>query len=280
MHAQSIVFQLRLQKLSFCSWHGWKICAIFFDYVISLSNVQFGVQWPFEPELHWIEPRTKFSSGFREIAWTELRFSLGFSKNTLRTKLNQVWPSLFQPTMQPECTHKSWDKPKSYASNLGPTAPWKALATSAISFKSQKQKNLTINDWLTISTFIDTLPSISQTSVCNHFQSLTDGALEFNQTTLSQKLKKQEKIEAHAASTKCQCIVTHPEVDQALYLWLKSMKAKNEVVTGNMLCTKQRFFEQELRVPEEAQLQGEGWLASFKKVWVRGLLIRLWLIKQ
>ena len=175
----------------------------------------------------------------------------------------------FQPTMQPECTHKYQDKPKPYASKPSPTTPQKAPVTSVISIKSQKQKNLTINDWLTIFTFIDTHPGISQTSVCNHFQSLTDGALEFNQTTLSQK---REEIEAYATSfpnavsTKCQRIVMHPEVNQALlYLWLKSMEAKSEVVTGNMLCMKQRFFEQELRVPEEAWLQGEGWLASFKK---------------
>ena len=185
----------------------------------------------------------------------------------------------FQPTMQPECTCKYQDKPKPYASKPGPTAPRKAPATSAISIKSQKWKNLTINDWLTIFAFIDTHPGISQTSVCNHFQSLTDGALEFNQTTLSWKLKKWEEIEAYAASflnavsTKCQCIVTHPEVNWALYLWLKSMEAKSEVVTGNMLCTKWRFFEQELRVPEEAQLQGEGCVKSLTALdysaWVR-----------
>jgi hypothetical protein len=44
------------------------------------------------------------------------------------------------------------------------------------------------------------------------------------------------------------------------------MEAKREIATGNMLCTKRRFFEQQLGVPEEAQLHGEGWLASFKKV--------------
>ena len=43
------------------------------------------------------------------------------------------------------------------------------------------------------------------------------------------------------------------------------MEAKGEIVTSSMLCTKQGFFEQELEVPEEVQLQGEGWLAPFKK---------------
>ena len=66
-------------------------------------------------------------------------------------------------------------------------------------------------------------------------------------------------------STKHEHIVTCPDVDRALYLWVKSMEARSEIVTGSMLCTKQRFFEQELRVPEEAWLPGEGWLISFKK---------------
>ena len=89
--------------------------------------------------------------------------------------------------------------------------------------------------------------------------------------TLSQKLKKQEDLEAYATSfpnavlTRHEHIVTHPDVDWALYLWVKSMEAKSKVVTGSMLCTKSRFFEQELRVPEEVWLQGAGWLASYKK---------------
>ena len=105
-------------------------------------------------------------------------------------------------------------------------------------------KNLTINDWLTVFTFIDTHPGISQKSVCNHFHSLTDGALEFNQATLSRKLKNREDLEAYATSfpnavsTKRERIVTHPDVDRALYLWVKCMETKGEVVTGNMLCVK------------------------------------------
>ena len=173
--------------------------------------------------------------------------------------------------MRTEHTRKSRDKPKPYTSKPGPKAPRKAPATSAISIKSRQRKNLTINDWLTVFAFIDTHPSISQASVCNHFNSLTDGALEFNQATLSRKLKKREDLEAYATSfpnavsTKRERIVTCPDVDRALYLWVKCMEAKSEIVTGNMLCTKRSFFEKELGVPEEAQLRGQGWLASFKK---------------
>jgi hypothetical protein len=177
--------------------------------------------------------------------------------------------------MPTEPTRKARAKPKPYASNLaskpGPKAPRKAPATSAISTKSRRRNNLTVHDWLTVFAFIDTHTGISQASVCNHFHSLTEGALEFNQATLSRKLKKQEELKAYATSfpnavsTKRARIVTQPDVDRALYLWFRSMEAKSEVVTGSMLCTKRRFFETELGVPEEARLQGEGWLISFKK---------------
>jgi hypothetical protein len=105
---------------------------------------------------------------------------------------------------------------------------------------------------LTVFAFIDTHPGISQASVCSHFHTLVGGALEFNQATLSQKLKKREELEAYATSfpnavsTKHEHIVTQPDVDRALYLWVKSMEAKSEIVMGSMLCTKQEFFEKEL----------------------------------
>ncbi|KAH9025798.1 hypothetical protein EDB85DRAFT_1893713 [Lactarius pseudohatsudake] len=106
--------------------------------------------------------------------------------------------------------------------------------------KSCQRKNLTFNDWLTVSAFIDTNAGISQTSVCDHFHSLASGALEFNQAMLLWKLNKREEVKAYA-----------------LYLWVKSMEAEKEIVMGCMLCAKMR----------EAQMQGEGWLASFKKVY-------------
>jgi hypothetical protein len=174
--------------------------------------------------------------------------------------------------MRTERTRKLRDKPKPYTSKPGPKAPWKAPATSSISAKDRRRKNLTVNDWLTVFAFIDTHPGISQASVCNHFCSLADGALVFNQATLSQKLKKREDVKAYATSfpnavsTRHERIVACPDVDWALYLWVKSMEAKGEIVTGSMLCTKRLFFERELGVLEDAQLKGGGWLASFKKV--------------
>ena len=201
---------------------------------------------------------------------------LNFSKSVhgdLATWLSSTFSS--RPTMPTEHTLEPTRKVrpplKPYASKPGPTAPRKAPATSAISAKSQQRKNLTVHDWLTVFAFIDTHVGITQAAVCNHFHSLADGALEFNQATLSRKLKKREEVEKYATSfpnavsTKRERIVTRPDVDRALYLWVKSMEAKGEVVTGSMLSTKRGFFEEELRVPEEARLRGEGWLASFKK---------------
>lgn len=175
--------------------------------------------------------------------------------------------------MRTERTRKLRDKPKPYVSKPGPKTPRKAPATSAISTKDRQRKNLTVNDWLTVFAFVDAHPGISQASVCNHFHSLADGALEFNQATLSRKLKMREDLEAYATSfpnavsTKRERIVVCPDVDRALYLWVKSMESKGEIVTGGMLCTKRSFFERELGVPEDAQLKGGGWLASFKKAY-------------
>jgi len=38
-----------------------------------------------------------------------------------------------------------------------------------------------------------------------------------------------------ALSSKCPCIVTQPDVEKAVYLWVKQMEAKGEVVNGPML---------------------------------------------
>ena len=78
--------------------------------------------------------------------------------------------------MRTERTRKLRDKPKPYVSKPGPKTPRKAPATSAISTKDRQQKNLTVNDWLTVFAFVDAHPRISQASVCNHFHSLADGA--------------------------------------------------------------------------------------------------------
>jgi len=59
-------------------------------------------------------------------------------------------------------------------------------------------------------------------------------------------------------SAKHHCVVTHPDVDRALYEWQMGMEAKGETVTGAMLVEKQKKFEALFDVPENKQLAGEG----------------------
>jgi hypothetical protein len=68
-----------------------------------------------------------------------------------------------------------------------------------------------------------------------------------------------------ALSSKRPRIVTSPEVECALVLWVQHMEVRGKVVTGPMLREKRKRFEDELRVPKEERLPGEGWVSSFCK---------------
>jgi len=112
-----------------------------------------------------------------------------------------------------------------------------------------------------------------QCDIVNHFKSLQSGALIFTQSTLSRKLKERLTLEArikdnpNALSSKRPRIVTRPDVDRALFLWIKQMEEKGEHVNGPMLKEKRRRFEELFEVPEEEQLSGDGWLAPFCKAY-------------
>ncbi|KAG6865491.1 hypothetical protein C0995_005985, partial [Termitomyces sp. Mi166 len=101
---------------------------------------------------------------------------------------------------------------------------------------------------------------MSQGQIHEHFQSKMDGTLIFSQSALSRKLKEWEKYEAHAQdnpnalSSKHPHVVTRPNVERALFLWVKHMEAKGETVNGLMLKKKRIRFEKELGVPEEERL--------------------------
>ncbi|KAG6880556.1 hypothetical protein C0995_005999, partial [Termitomyces sp. Mi166 len=98
---------------------------------------------------------------------------------------------------------------------------------------------------------------MSQGQIREHFQSKMDGALIFLQSALSRKLKEQEKYEAraqdnpNALSSKRPHVVTQPDVEHALFLWVKHMEVKGETVNGSMLKEKRIRFEKELGIPEE-----------------------------
>ncbi|KAF9226074.1 DDE-domain-containing protein [Gyrodon lividus] len=62
-------------------------------------------------------------------------------------------------------------------------------------------------------------------------------------------------------------IVTWPDVECALVLWVKDMENKGETVTGLMLREKQRRFEDQFQVPDNERLLGDSWVQSFCKTY-------------
>jgi hypothetical protein len=171
---------------------------------------------------------------------------------------------------------KPRDKPApyKYVNKPGPKAKQTSdnPATSAKIAPSKKRDNLTLHDWMTVFAFIDTHPTLSQEAIVEHFKSKVNGALIFTQSTMSRKIKQRKDLEAcvhsnpTALSSKRPCIVTHPDVERALVLWVRSMEEKQEMVNGSMLVEKRKCFEERFNVPKEECLLGEGWVASFCKM--------------
>ncbi|KAF8223097.1 hypothetical protein L208DRAFT_1085398, partial [Tricholoma matsutake] len=109
-------------------------------------------------------------------------------------------------------------------------------------------ENLTLHDWMTVSMFINQHPDMKQGNIVKHFASKSDSALLFNQCTLSRKLKSWEELEEHhissqianaLSSSKHPHVVTRPDVERALILWVKHVEEKGETVNGPMLKVKQ-----------------------------------------
>ncbi len=133
-----------------------------------------------------------------------------------------------------------------------------------------KQENLTLFDWMTVYTYVDTLPQpINQGEVVKYFATRPQGALLFSQSTLSCKLWQHPEMEAcvdsipNALLCKQPCIGTRPDVDCMLWLWVQQMDWKGEVVNSWMLMAKQEVFEKALDVPEDERLPGPGWIQPF-----------------
>jgi len=145
--------------------------------------------------------------------------------------------------------------------------------TSAIKQKKHGRSNLTLHDWLTVVAYHDKHQPISQAEVVRHFANKEDGALIFNQSTLSRHLSekgcqedaKQLKSNPTALSSKQIWTVTHPDVEEALFKWVMHMEEKGEQVSGPMLLTKREKFEIALGVPKEERLKSMGWVRNFCK---------------
>jgi hypothetical protein len=170
---------------------------------------------------------------------------------------------------------KPRDKPAPYQREPKKPKVKDAPATSAHPTASHTslRQNLTLSDWLTVFAYIDAHQAMPQCDIVNHFKSLQSGALIFTQSTLSRKLKERLTLEArindnpNALSSKQLRIVTRPDVDRALFLWVRHMEEKGEHVNGPMLKEKRQRFEELFEVPEEEQLSGDGWLAPFCKAY-------------
>lgn len=59
-------------------------------------------------------------------------------------------------------------------------------------------------------------------------------------------------------SAKWPRVVTRPDIERALVLWIQHMKHKGETVTSHMLCEKWKRFENEFDVPEKERLLGKA----------------------
>ena len=142
--------------------------------------------------------------------------------------------------------------------------------TSAWLIEKPRRENLTLFDWMTVYTYVDTLPQpVNQGQVVRYFATRPEGALQFSQPTLSRKLKERPEMEArvqsnpNALSCKRPRVVTRPDVDHALWLWVQKMERKGEIVNGRMLLAKREVYEKALEVPEDERLPGPGWIQSF-----------------
>ena len=147
------------------------------------------------------------------------------------------------------CTRKVRKKPAPYLREKKPSTPKKDLPKTSASVKStiaQHRENLTLADWLTVFKFIDDHPGIKQMQVVRHFKSRKEGALIFTQSTLSRKLEQHTELKSHcdsnpmALSSKRPRIVTRPDVERALYLWVLHMEEDKVIVNGPMLQEKRK----------------------------------------
>jgi hypothetical protein len=112
---------------------------------------------------------------------------------------------------------------------------------------------------------------MSQQAVVKYFETKAEGPLIFTQATLSQKLKPNMRAELearvsetpNALSSKRPHVVTRPDVEKALFLWVKHMEEKGESVNGPMLVAKRQKFEDSFNVPDNQRLHGESWVTPF-----------------
>ena len=132
--------------------------------------------------------------------------------------------------------------------------------SSAKAPESSLQENLTLQDWMTVVNYYDDHQLMSQQELVHYFMHRAEGALIFNQSTLSRHLSKkgrdadQHRLKSFptALSSKRIQTVVCPDVDKCLVLWVGHMEEeRKETVNGAMLMAKHEKFENALKVPEK-----------------------------
>jgi hypothetical protein len=159
-----------------------------------------------------------------------------------------------------------------YATKPGPKGPnaKNRPATSAQPLKTAKPR-LTNSDWMQVYSWVDEHPLATQADAVKHFTTRPEGALTFDQGSLSRNLKKCNQREAEIAanpaalSSKRARIVTRPDVDKALWMWVQDRMSKSRTVSGPELSEKRKIFEEKFGVPETERLSGTGWQQAFYK---------------
>jgi hypothetical protein len=170
-----------------------------------------------------------------------------------------------------ERKRKPHSKTKLYSHKTQKTGPqpW----SSAVKPKKYNRSNLTLHDWLAVVAYYNAHQPISQPEVVKYFATRPEGILIFDQSSLSRHISTkgwrddQAWLNSNptALSAKRVRVVTRPDVERALVLWVKHMEDKQEHVSGPMLVTKRRKFEELLGVPEEERMHSDGWVANFCK---------------
>ena len=198
-----------------------------------------------------------------------------------RKKNEHIFPVIFL-AMDPPPTKKT-RKPrtiKPYASKPGPKGQnsKNRPATSAQPLKKVKER-LTNSDWIEVYHWMDNHPHSTQADTVKHFATRQEGVLHFDQGSLSRNLKKRSQRETEVAenpaalSSKRARIVTRPDVDRALWMWVQDRMSKSRTVSGPELGEKRKIFEERFQVPETERLSDTGWQQAFyRRLFLTNLL--------
>ena len=93
-----------------------------------------------------------------------------------------------------------------------------------------------LHDWKTIFAYVDKYSQMSQGNIVEYFKTWAEEALLFTQPTLSRKLDQWEQLEEHATffpnalAIKWPHIIIHPDIEKAVYLWVRSFEDDSEII--------------------------------------------------